>query len=192
MGCRVLKDGLFKLNGIVDKLRNFWLGTEEEMDDGFDELFRMNSPAAPTDAGVNRLLPVNNKEAKQQGTEQKADSARFKMIGNPLYSATNEVIVLEPANFNQAIDIIQYLKKGSSIVLNLSKLEEDQSQRLLDFVCGGIYALDGSQKRVGEGVFLLAPSSVNINSVAMKKEPKQHQFWSNSKETKEGKDKENE
>jgi cell division inhibitor SepF len=73
---------------------------------------------------------------------------------------------------------IQYLKKGSSIVLNLCKLDAEQSQRLIDFVCGGIYALDGSQKRVGEGVFLLVPNSMNINLVEGKENKLTQAFWS--------------
>ncbi len=155
------------MNKIVDKLKNFWLGSEEPYDDGFDQLFKLNN--------ANTLNAVLAEKDLTQKNSKKIQSnvplpSHLKVLDNSSYSPTNEVIVMEPMTFNQAVEIIQYLRKGSSIVLNLGNLESEESQRLLDFVCGGIYALDGSQKRVGEGVFLLVPSSVNINSVPVKKE----------------------
>ena len=74
-------------------------------------------------------------------------------------------MVFEPQEFGQAVRVIEFLRKGSSVVLNLAGLPDEDSQRLLDFVCGGMFALDGSQKRVGDRVFLLVPNSVNISAI---------------------------
>ena len=174
---------------IVEKIKSFWLGAEETYDEGFDELFRLegglgsssiranssfSTPQTPSDS---LLTPSNS--AKSKSKESTNNSLpHLKLLEQANYSATNEVVVLEPTSFSQAPEVIQFLRKGSSIVLNLCKLDADQSQRLIDFVCGGIYALDGSQRRVGEGVFLLAPSSVNINSVDSKENKLLHSFWS--------------
>ncbi|MDJ0626196.1 MAG: cell division protein SepF [Candidatus Caenarcaniphilales bacterium] len=172
---------------IVEKIKSFWLGAEDEAyDEGFDDLFRIegglgNSSNRSTSLSPETTLsppPVKTKikEATTQSTSASANA--LKAIEQAGYSATNEVIVLEPTSFNQAPEVIQYLRRGSSIVLNLCKLDSEQSQRLIDFICGGIYALDGSQRRVGEGVFLLVPNSVNINSVENKDNKLIHSFWS--------------
>ncbi|MEB3324687.1 MAG: cell division protein SepF, partial [Cyanobacteriota bacterium] len=43
-------------------------------------------------------------------------------------------------------------------------MEPDQAQRAVDFVAGGTYAIDGQQERVGESIFLFAPSCVTVTA----------------------------
>jgi cell division inhibitor SepF len=177
---------------IVEKIKSFWLGSDESYDEGFDDLFRIESGLGSTPSkSLSPMTEINNQistpapsKPKAKETLSSSSSASLKLMDNSLYSATNEVIVLEPTTFNQAPDVLQYLRRGSSIVLNLCKLDAEQSQRLIDFICGGIYALDGSQRRVGEGVFLLVPNSMNINSVDNKENNKLiSSFWPQIKES---------
>ena len=185
------------MSNIVDKLKNFWLGSEEISDDGFDQLFKLSTNGNNINNNINnysegsevqqpRRINIKNQNSFFDKSQDIGESSQenynnnyagSKIVGSSVYSATNEVVVLEPLNFNQAVDVVKHLKKGSSIVLNLGKLEEEQSQRLLDFACGAIYALNGSQKRVGDAVFLLVPSCVNINSICDSKDSKISKFW---------------
>ena len=41
-------------------------------------------------------------------------------------------------------------------------MDPDQAQRAVDFIAGGTYAIDGHQERVGESIFLFAPSYTSI------------------------------
>lgn len=174
---------------IVEKIKSFWLGAEETYDEGFDDLFRLEGGLGNTSAAASaasKLTPVNEPNIIPTPSKGKAkemlpatnSQSHLKVLEQTAYSATNEVVVLEPTSFSQAPEVLQYLRRGSSIVLNLCKLDSEQSQRLIDFVCGGIYALDGSQRRVGEGVFLLVPSCVNINSIENRESKLLHSFWS--------------
>ena len=43
-------------------------------------------------------------------------------------------------------------------------LDPDQAQRAVDFVAVGTYAIDVHQERIGESIFLFAPSCVNVTS----------------------------
>ena len=43
-------------------------------------------------------------------------------------------------------------------------MDPDQAQRAVDFIAGGTFAIDGHQERVGESIFLFAPSCVNVTS----------------------------
>ena len=43
-------------------------------------------------------------------------------------------------------------------------MEPDQAQRAVDFVAGGTFAIDGHQERVGESIFLFAPSCVTVTN----------------------------
>ncbi len=74
-----------------------------------------------------------------------------------------EVIVVEPKAYNESISIVEALKDRKTVILNLQLLDREQSQRIVDFLCGCTHALDGSQRKIGENVFIFTPSNINIS-----------------------------
>lgn len=75
---------------------------------------------------------------------------------------TKNVQFMYPNRFEDVQTIINYLKEGESIVLNLNNMNEIDSQRLLDCASGAIYALNGNIRRVENNIFLLTPEGFNI------------------------------
>ena len=87
------------------------------------------------------------------------------VIGMPgLSNAVAEVLLMEPRSFDEMPRAIQALRERKTIILNLTMMEPDQAQRAVDFVAGGTYAIDGHQERVGESIFLFAPSCVTVTA----------------------------
>jgi cell division inhibitor SepF len=85
------------------------------------------------------------------------------VIGMPgLSNAVAEVMLMEPRSFDEMPRAIQALRERKTVILNLTMMEPDQAQRAVDFVAGGTYAIDGQQERVGESIFLFAPSCVTV------------------------------
>ena len=88
-----------------------------------------------------------------------------KVLSNPSANrGGNEVIVVEPRSFDDAATIVQHLKDRKIVMLNLHLLDKEQSQRTIDFVCGASQALNGSPKKVGDLVFVFAPSNVTLSA----------------------------
>ena len=71
---------------------------------------------------------------------------------------------MEPRSFDEMPQAIQALRERKTVILNLTMMDPDQAQRAVDFVAGGTFAIDGHQERVGESIFLFAPSCVNVTS----------------------------
>jgi len=87
------------------------------------------------------------------------------VIGMPgAVNGQTEVMVMEPRSFEEMPQAIQALRERKSVVLNLTMMDPDQAQRAVDFVAGGTYALDGHQERIGDSIFLFAPSCVQVTS----------------------------
>lgn len=85
------------------------------------------------------------------------------VIGMPGISTTPaEVIVMEPRSFAEMPLAIQALRERKTIILNLRMMDPDQAQRAVDFVSGGTFATDGKQERVGDSIFIFAPSCVSV------------------------------
>ena len=89
------------------------------------------------------------------------------VIGMPgISSAAAEVNVMEPRSFDEMPRAIQALRERKTVILNLTMMEPDQAQRAVDFVAGGTFAIDGHQERVGESIFLFAPSCVTVTNAS--------------------------
>ena len=89
------------------------------------------------------------------------------VIGMPGISSTAaEVSVMEPRSFDEMPRAIQALRERKTVILNLTMMEPDQAQRAVDFVAGGTFAIDGHQERVGESIFLFAPSCVTVTNTS--------------------------
>jgi cell division inhibitor SepF len=89
------------------------------------------------------------------------------VIGMPgIASSAAEVTLMEPRSFDEMPRAIQALRERKTVILNLTMMEPDQAQRAVDFVAGGTFAIDGHQERVGESIFLFAPSCVTVTSAA--------------------------
>ncbi len=77
---------------------------------------------------------------------------------------TKNVEFVYPTRFDDVETIINYLKEGESVVLNLTGMNETDSQRLLDCISGAVYALNGNIRRVDNNIFLLTPEGFNIKA----------------------------
>lgn len=77
---------------------------------------------------------------------------------------TKNVAFLYPSSFNEVEVVINYLKEGETVMLNLQKMNEYDSQRLLDCASGAIYALNGNIRHVDNNIFLLTPEGYNIRT----------------------------
>ncbi|MEG1441196.1 MAG: cell division protein SepF [Oscillospiraceae bacterium] len=73
-----------------------------------------------------------------------------------------KLVVMQPANFEEARDIANHLKAMKPIVMNLETLEKEVSRRIVDFLSGAVYALDGNIRKISNGIFLIAPNNVEI------------------------------
>ena len=77
---------------------------------------------------------------------------------------TKNVEFLYPNKFDDVQVVINYLKEGESVVLNLNNMNEIDSQRLLDCTSGAIYALNGNIRHVDNNIFLLTPEGFAIKT----------------------------
>lgn len=73
------------------------------------------------------------------------------------------VVVMEPATFEGVQAIADNLKNRRPVIINLEHAEPDLAKRVVDFIMGATYALNGSIQKVGKGIFLSVPSNIEID-----------------------------
>ena len=74
----------------------------------------------------------------------------------------NKMILLEPRAYSEAQQIADHLKMRNTVLVNLKRVTSDQAKRIIDFLAGTIYAINGDLQKVGGGIFLCTPNNVNI------------------------------
>lgn len=130
-------------NKIFSKLLNI-IGLEEEILDEIEEVEDEN------------VFEEELIEPKFSRKEKKSK------VVNIHSSANIKVVVYQPLTFDDTQTIIDNLKTRKPIVVNLDSLEADLAQRVLDFISGAVYSLNGTIQKVSRGIFVLAPSNIDI------------------------------
>ena len=95
--------------------------------------------------------------------------------------AGSKMMLLEPRAYSESQQIADYLKNRSAVVVNLKRVTPDQAKRIVDFLYGTIYAINGDLQKLGGGIFLCTPNNVNVEGTISEEQAKQK----NKKEGKE-------
>jgi cell division inhibitor SepF len=74
------------------------------------------------------------------------------------------VSVFHPRQYDDVSEMADNLRARLLVVVNLVGADRALSQRVIDFLSGVVYTLDGKMQRLSEGIFLFVPSNVQINS----------------------------
>ncbi len=150
---------------LISRLRAVVAG-DDYLDSDYDELDyetgdNFDSDVNPSKRIGGKLAPIS--ESSPFDFDQ--NFSRSKVIGMPgISTANSEVNLLEPRSFDEMPRAIQALRERKTVILNLTMMEPDQAQRAVDFVAGGTFAIDGHQERIGESIFLFAPSCVTVTN----------------------------
>jgi len=76
---------------------------------------------------------------------------------------SSQVYVIRPTDFNDAQDVADGLKSGRPTVINMEGMGVEEAQRIIDFIGGACYALDGSLKAISGNIFIASPNSVEVS-----------------------------
>ncbi len=132
---------------LLNKVMNFvgWEGEDEE------ELEGDQSPEFK-DA-------IRQPQFMQYGNGKKYAASK---VVNMHSGGQMKVVIMQPENFEDAQEICDHLKNKKPVVINLETLGKDDAQRIIDFLSGSIYSLDGNIQKITNGIFIIAPFNVDI------------------------------
>ncbi|HAD22539.1 cell division inhibitor SepF [Kandleria vitulina] len=131
----------------MDKVRKWFFEDEYEDFDDFDEEMEED------EEGENKTSLF-----------EKAKSARTSEVVNKLNANKDSNLVLfEPRSYSETQDIALYLKQKKAAVVNLHRLQKEQSKRVIDFLSGVIYAIDGDIQQIGPKIFLCTPKNIAVS-----------------------------
>lgn len=81
----------------------------------------------------------------------------------PRRNSGQEVCIFKPSSIEDSREITETLLQGKAVVINFEGLHVEISQRIIDFISGSCYALDGNLQKISNYIFIATPPSVDIS-----------------------------
>ena len=100
----------------------------------------------------------------QQPVQPAAPKHEGKVVN--LGGAQMNVVLEAPERFEEAAGIADHLRSNHSILINMESTPKDVARRLIDFLSGVAYAMDGRIKKVAANTYIITPYNVNLTGAA--------------------------
>ena len=77
-------------------------------------------------------------------------------------SSKQEVVLFHAKSFDDAAKAADELRRRKAIILNMENVDKTLTRRVVDFLSGAIYALDGSVKKIAQATYLFCPHNMDV------------------------------
>ena len=95
-------------------------------------------------------------------TSAPAKAAFSGHVVNMTTGAKQEVVLFRPVSFNDTSKAADDLRNRKAVVLNLENVYKAMSRRVVDFLSGCVYALDGSVKKIAQSAYIFCPHNMDV------------------------------
>ncbi len=141
---------------IKDSVRKFF-GLDDEHDDYVE-----STEMTQVDQQKSQVFQKNN--AKVIPLDKRSTSQK-----------TN-IQVLEPRVYSEAEKLAEHLLKNEPIILNFRRMEAKHAEKVIDFLQGAVYAINGDMQQVGEAIFLCTPPNVSITNAGLEEQRDEYYY----------------
>ncbi len=119
-----------------------------------EERYYQGVPQNNTDDRANKLF------GRASARQQQAPPIPQQFVQNGSGGTT----IYSPSTYEDVQLLIDHLKMKQQVIVNFASINRTSVYRILDFMSGAIYALDGSIQQIANDIFLFAPSGVKITT----------------------------
>lgn len=135
--------------GNIDKLKGWFFEDEPAEEDSLLEEVKSNEEVD---------------EQPKISAFEKSKSAKVADAVKALNANKDSHLVLfEPRAYGECQEIATYLKQKKATVVNLHRLNINISKRVIDFLTGVIFAIDGDIQKIGPNIFLCTPKNIGVS-----------------------------
>ncbi|MBR5502392.1 MAG: cell division protein SepF [Oscillospiraceae bacterium] len=132
---------------MIDKIKEFFGFGEEIADEVTDDYADFEEQEEAPQRHIRRAEPAVKKDDK---------------IVNINATTQLEVVLVKPEAYADGSIVADHLMNRRTVVLNLESTNKEVSRRLLDFISGVAYAINGQIKRIANSTFIVTPYNVGV------------------------------
>ncbi|MDK2809138.1 MAG: cell division inhibitor SepF [Clostridiales bacterium] len=157
--------GYLRLNE-DDDLEDYIEDFEEEKPKVFPKTFtREKEVAKPTKRSVSRPEKTTSREEEplRERSVRMERTTNNKIVPIRTTPKGLEVCIMKPNGFEDSQDICDMLLTGRAAVVNLEGFDPEDAQRVMDFISGCVYAINGKLHQISRYIFIFSPETVDIS-----------------------------
>lgn len=158
--------------GFMDELKKLAKPYSED-DDDFDDFddeqprrapraSRSSAAPAPAASAFDNMEDDFSSGSTSSRRTPPFGSSNGNKVVNIHTTAQMQVVLVKPDRFDNVSDIAEHLRSKHAVVLNLEATNKDVARRLVDFLSGCAYALDGKIKKIAISTYIITPYNVDI------------------------------
>ncbi len=137
----------------------------DEYDDFGDELAETPAETAVPQAEAPRrqyTAPAERRSPFSDDYSRPVAPARRDKVVNLSPSTQVQVVLVKPERFETAAEIADHLRDRRPVLMNLEQTQKDTARRLIDFLSGVAYALDGKIRKVAANTYIITPYNIDV------------------------------
>lgn len=135
---------------MLEKIKDFFGFDQDDLDNTSEGLNDYDSEDEP-----------QPQERRPRRYDDRSDKKNDKIV-NINATTQLEVVLVKPEAYADGSIVADHLINRRTVVLNLESTNKEVSRRLLDFLSGVAYAIDGQIKRVANSTFIITPYNVGV------------------------------
>ncbi len=129
----------------------------EDMDDG------MEQPSARSGRRASPFASSQESESSYAApTSTGSTSSGFGGQVLSMGSGKQEVVLFHAKSFDNAAKAADELRRKKAVILNMENVDKALTRRVVDFLSGSVYALDGSVKKIAQSTYLFCPHNMDV------------------------------
>lgn len=162
--------------GFMDELKKLTRPYADDDDDFEDDFAAEEEEAAPRRAAVGRerapraaARPAYRSNPSYDDVleglgETRSEAAPAGNVVNfsSVTGSNRKMAMVKPDRFEQVEDIAKKLRDNCTVILNLEVASKDVARRIVDFLSGCAYALDGHIEKAAVLTYVITPRGVDI------------------------------
>ena len=95
-------------------------------------------------------------------------SRKNKVVALDRASMQPSIVVLKPKCFNNSTEVADQIKQRRPVILDVGNLDPEEARRVVDFIAGTVYGLNGDIQKVSGGIFIATPAAYEISGEFLK------------------------
>ncbi len=149
----------------IDKMKDLMFGAYEDDEDDYmeDDDYESESMQPPVSYAARSAERTADYAPSMASQPRRIPSKGGSQIYSINTNVQMQVVIIKPECYEDAQEICDQIKTKKPVVVNLEKVEYPIAQRIMDFLSGTCYSLEGSIQRVANNIFIIAPENVDIS-----------------------------
>ena len=153
------------MSGFWDNVTNFFFKNEDDDSVTEEDTIQLEEPikgSSRTDASFEK------RNEQRPAVEKKVKKSNLIAVPSRKSPSDNlEIVLFKASSYDDMQDIARHIKERKVAVVNFEEMDKDVAQRMVDFLSGAVFALDGVPRKVSGGTFIFSCSQVDLTGKIM-------------------------